>query len=110
MLGPGAAELLLEVGLVLLPQRLVGLGRELAERPLADVVDVRVLGAGHAVALLPHADREVVVLEHADAVGLVERPDLVEDGAARGHAVHRGDADVEDSAPVLRGAARSIGR
>ena len=101
---PLDAELLLEVGLVLLPERVVRLGRELAEGALADVVDVGVLGAGDAVALRAHADGEVVVLEHADAVGLVERADLVEDRAARGDAVHGGDADVEDAAAELAGA------
>src|SRR6185295_13279742 len=105
VLAPFDAELLLEVRLVLLPQRVVVRRRELAEGALPDVVDVRVLGARDAVSARAHAHREVVVLEHADPIRLVERTHGVEDLTSGGDAVHRGDADVEDPAPVLRGAA-----
>src|SRR5690349_11217346 len=110
VLPPRDSELLLEVRLILLPERVVVRRRELAERALSDVVHVRVLGARDAVALRAHADGEVVVLEHPDAVRLVERADRVEDLSARGDAVHRGDADVEDPPAVLRLAARRVVR
>ena len=45
---------------------------ELAERPLAEVMDEYVLGAHDAVAGVAHARRVVVVLEQADLEALVE--------------------------------------
>src|SRR5580765_2003086 len=72
---PGAAPLGLEVGLVAGPDCGVLPGRELAEGALADMMNIGVLGAGHAIAGLPHANREIVVLEEPDAERLVERPD-----------------------------------
>ena len=100
------APLLLEVGLVLLPERVVARpARACGTRPGRRGGRTRPRRRRRGSRLLPHADGEVVVLEHADAVGLVQRPDLARaTRAGAGDAVHRGHADVEDSA---RGAPRA---
>src|SRR5271169_3607252 len=77
---PGLIPFFLEAAAIGFEDAVVGLGGELRERSLAEVVDEAVLGGEDAEAGLADAEREIVVLEHADLVARVHFTDAVPKG------------------------------
>src|SRR5687767_14525582 len=69
---PGLAPLLLVQPAVVLEDLAIGSFIEFAERGHAMMMDEDVLRADHPVAGRPHPPGIVIILEHADAVALVE--------------------------------------